>query len=358
MEKIEKAKLSDFDYSILQIETQGVCNMKCEFCPYVLRKNKSAKLSDEEVYKLIDSIEPEEKMEYMCFSHFNEPLMDKRIFDFIAHAKKSGHRTLLITNSLLFKSQEIIDKLIKAEPTYIKISLQTINENTYKARGANHLFDDYRKNVYKFIKAALDGNCKSEITMDVACNFLTGKKRLLKKMAGLEYGDPSMPISIDDIKPDIIEFIRKLSDFEPRIKFDAQEITKILSNASPDYLDQTGIMIVDNISIKIKKFFFGRRLSKFHPVKNSIPCQTRILGILADGNVVPCCLDYDGALALGNIKNESICSILDRNRKFLSAIKTGSGSLPETCRRCQGAPTKIGTHVLEIARHVRKLRKK
>ena len=81
--------LSDYGYNILQIETYGLCNMACGFCPYPLKKDfeKKSKLEDETIKKIIDEINPEDKdFKYLTFSQFNEPLLDKRIFDYIKYA--------------------------------------------------------------------------------------------------------------------------------------------------------------------------------------------------------------------------------------------------------------------------------
>jgi radical SAM protein with 4Fe4S-binding SPASM domain len=59
------------------------------------------------------------------------------------------------------------------------------------------------------------------------------------------------------------------------------------------------------------------------------------LAILADGTVVPCCLDADGRLALGNIFNQTLADILagPRARRMLEGF--GHQQLVEPlCRRC------------------------
>ncbi len=58
-------------------------------------------------------------------------------------------------------------------------------------------------------------------------------------------------------------------------------------------------------------------------------------GILADGSVVPCCLDSDGVMTLGNIFCEDIEKILSSPRAL--AIKEGFGrkhAYEELCKRC------------------------
>ena len=58
-------------------------------------------------------------------------------------------------------------------------------------------------------------------------------------------------------------------------------------------------------------------------------------GILSDGRVVPCCLDADGEITLGNIFNDKIEDILasERARSIVEGFKTRHA--PESlCQRC------------------------
>ena len=58
-------------------------------------------------------------------------------------------------------------------------------------------------------------------------------------------------------------------------------------------------------------------------------------GILCDGTVVPCCLDSDGVIALGNVFQTSLDEILSSSRA--QAIKKGfecRKASEELCRRC------------------------
>lgn len=350
MARPKRIKLSDYGFSILQIETFPHCNMNCRFCAYPTRKQKGDALRDCDVYNSIDSLDPnDEKLEYICLSHFNEPLLDKRIFKFIKYAKNKGFRVLVITNGLLFSSKEIQQRLVDAAPTYIKISFQTLNGKSFKSRGINYPFGKYKENIYGFLGRALDNNCPSKITIDVACNFMGREKKALRAAMGLECGDPSVPDSVEDIKIDLLAFLKELNSKDPRFDFDEKKAVEMLGNATPRYLDQTGIRLARNIKLKVKQFIYGRRLADFHPVVAGRPCGTRITGILSDGSVAPCCLAYDGRLSMGNIKDEALEQILEKNRGFIEAIQHG-GAMPHVCRVCQGAPTKRGALLMNVAR--------
>ena len=60
------------------------------------------------------------------------------------------------------------------------------------------------------------------------------------------------------------------------------------------------------------------------------------LGVLCDGTVVPCCLDHDGELALGNLLEEPLAEILEKPRT--AAIREGfrqGRAVEPLCRRCE-----------------------
>ena len=58
-------------------------------------------------------------------------------------------------------------------------------------------------------------------------------------------------------------------------------------------------------------------------------------GILVDGTVVPCCLDYDGNIALGNLFKQPIDEILrsERARKLYEGFSNRTAT-EELCKKC------------------------
>lgn len=66
------------------------------------------------------------------------------------------------------------------------------------------------------------------------------------------------------------------------------------------------------------------------------------IGILADGSVVPCCLDVDGIINLGNIFDEELNSILNKERCILMKEGFRKNFLHEDlCKHC-GFLTRLG----------------
>lgn len=342
-------KISDYGYNSLMIETKSSCNMKCRFCPYPIIKNKKSELSSAEVYKIIDSLDPDDDLFDCIYLHgFNEPLLDPRIFDFIKYAKSRGHKVQITTNGLLFNSEKIRSDLIESGPTRIRISLQTLNENIFvSARGIRYPFGEYKAGIFQFLKDALNHGPDSDIVMDVGCNYQTYGNQVIRKILGVECGDPSLPGTIQTIQEDLLIFLKDLNNFDSSFIYDEANIKNYLKTADPNYHNQHGIPLSKNISMKVKMFFYGRRLSTFYPALNTAGCGTDFIMVSADGSVAPCCLIYDNMIDIGNVKTDSLQTILERNKTFLKGIKNGS-CLPDACRRCKGAPTRRGVYIMAL----------
>ena len=126
---MNKIKISDYGFNILQIESTAACNMACSFCPYPLKEDKISKIELEKIYSLLDQIDPKDnKLDYITFSQFNEPLLDGRIFEILDYCTKKNYLYYLLrTDYFLIKKN--VNNLLKYQPK-IKLSLQVLDEKT------------------------------------------------------------------------------------------------------------------------------------------------------------------------------------------------------------------------------------
>ena len=338
----DSLSLSDFGFNIVQIETKASCNMACQFCPYPLRKDKKSVLPAGVVHDLIEQINPRaERFEYVCFSYYNEPLMDDRLFDFIHHAKDKGLPTFLVTNALLLENQNFRKKLIDTAPNIIKVSLQTVSRKHFNnVRGVQIDITKYFDIIYAFLSEAR--NISSSINIDVACNFLNRKMYVLKWLLGLSVGDPSVPMSVRSLKHDIISFLGGLVRYDSYFDFNIDELSEFLKDTSPKYILEEGFTLARNIRLKIKPFIYGRRIHDFQSAIHPFACSNRMVSVMANGDVVPCCLAYDNKISIGNIKEQKLSEILYQNKTFLKILRSRNYKKPETCKKCLGEPTKRG----------------
>ncbi len=340
---MNKIRLSDYGFNILQIESTAACNMACSFCPYPLKDDKTSKLDIDKIFFLLDQIDPnDDKLEYITFSQFNEPLLDSRIFDILDYCKQKNLPVLFITNGLLLNKKKNVENLLKYQPK-IKLSLQVLDEKKHKdARGLNLELDQYVSTVVKFCKSVKNTNI--DLTIDLGCNFNEKKSNFyLRKLLGIQTGDPSVPRTIDqtmNMFSKFIDYFYNIID-EP-YKKNFQNLKDYKNYFKKNDYNHNGYKIYDNVTLKLKTFFFGRRITHFHPIDDNFACDSKILGILADGNVVPCCLAYEDSISLGNVKDFELKDILSNGENFLFNLRNKNQKKHETCKKCFGEPTKRG----------------
>ncbi|MCX5677950.1 MAG: radical SAM protein [Candidatus Omnitrophica bacterium] len=343
---LQQVDITRYGFSILQLETMSLCNMNCDFCGYPLRRDKASILPDKAVFSVIDSICVTEEFRHLCLSQFNEPLLDQRIYSFISYARGRKVPVMIVTNGLLFNSKEVIDRLIDARPEYIKVSLQVLSAGLFsRVRKTGYDFQQYKDGIFAFLKAVR--NTTSNVTVDIACNFISGTGRL-KQLLGLEQGDPSVYDTVKDLKIDSKGFLREMQAWIPSYRYDADLVDGYLADVSANYMLEPGLRVADNISLKIKPFIYGRRIEKFYPVKKARPCNSRILGVLSSGDVVPCCMAYDGKVSLGNIQKDTLGAILEKSAPLLDNIRNKGTPLPTACQHCLGAPTRRGAMLKKL----------
>ena len=352
---MKKIKLSDYGFNILQIETSANCNMACSFCPYPLKDDFSSKLDLNEIKNIIHQINNSDKnFKYITFSQFNEPLLDSRIFDILKIAKEQNLKRLFITNGLLLNKEKNIQGLIENKPD-IKISLQVLDKEKHKdARGLNMDLDNYVRTVINFCERIKKSDLN--IVIDLGCNFNDNYFKLyIKNILGLQIGDPAMPNNLKKTLNFFFEYLVLFHDIADKEYKDNLKniLDQIKQNKfSKQYIDQTGYKISNNITLKIKPFHYGRKIQDFYPINDNFSCDSEILGILADGNVVPCCLAYDETISLGNIKKKNLESILENNI-FIKNLRLKNGKKHDTCKKCFGEPTKRGAISRNIINYFR-----
>ena len=137
---------------------------------------------------------------------------------------------------------------------------------------------------------------------------------------------------------------------EDEYKKDFSQLTNFeeaKSNFSKSYMRQNGFKISKNIILKFKPFFYGKRIKDFYPRNDNFECDSKILSVLADGNVVPCCLAYDDSITLGKVDTKPLYDILNESA-LLKNLRIKGAEKHETCKKCFGEPTKRGVKFREI----------
>lgn len=267
-------------YSKVYVEITNICNKSCSFCHGHSRKPRE--MSKEEFSLILDKLSGQTK--YIYYHLMGEPLVHPLLPEFISLAKGCGFKSIVTTNGSLLNKRAC--ELLSAGVHKFNISLHSFED------GNDEEHIRYVRELAEFSKAA-------------AAKGIIVIFRLWNN--GLDNGRNENVLSI--LKESISgEWTKTNRDIRIRDKIHLEYGERF---EWPD----------SNAEIKGDSFFCYGLKDHF--------------GILSDGTVVPCCLDSDGIISLGNIFNEDISAILssERARAMLEGFKCGRAS-EELCKRC------------------------
>lgn len=273
------------------IEITNVCNLKCEFCPITKRKAEFMDLDSFEA--ILYKITP--YTDYIYLHVKGEPLLHPQLDKFLDLAKDYNLKVNLTTNGTLIK--KVKDKLLD------KKALRQVNFSL-------HSFDanDLNFPIENYLKDILDFSLESTASTDIISSY---------RLWNLEQDAKS------------IEKNRHiLSIIETAFKLDYKIEEKLLQ--SP------GIKIAKNVYLNAAERFEwpDEKLKESDEWGFCYGLRDQI-AILVDGTVVPCCLDGEGVINLGNVKTSKFTDIIEGSRA--KAIYEGFSNrrvVEELCKKC------------------------
>ena len=268
-------------FSKIYLEISNLCNLSCAFCPGTKRQKKA--LNEEEFSALLPKIRP--YTDFLYFHLMGEPLLHPKLERFLTLAGEAGFKVILTTNgTLLPKQQEI---LLNA-PALHKVN---ISLHAFEANDLAVPFEEYLSGCFIFGKAA------------------EGKKLVAYRLWN-QGGQ-------DEKNAEILDTMAK---FFPEPWTQERRGTRIGERVYLEYGDKFDWPDLSAADGGEGVFCHGLRDQ---------------LGILCDGTVVPCCLDHEGDIALGNLFTQSMAEILESPRA--KAIYDGFSqrkATEELCRKC------------------------
>lgn len=280
------------------IEITNVCNLKCEFCPQDNRKPKF--MEKDEFGSILDKVK--DYTDYVYFHVKGEPLLHPNLDEFLDMAFERNLKVNLTTNgTLINKNMEML--LSKPSLRQINVSLHSLEQNQWFTNK-----DSYMDYILQFIELAKDKelivalrlwNLSSETYENQEKNSFILEK--LKDAFHLDYN--------------------LAGEFKKKRGLKIKE--RLYLNEDVEFIWPS----LDNDIYEEKGFCYGLRDQ---------------LGILVDGTVVPCCLDSEGVINLGNIHEIDLADVLEGSRaKALYDSFSNRTASEELCKRC-GYRAKFG----------------
>lgn len=98
-----------FPFSAVYIETSGACNRSCQYCAVSKLPKRTGRLSDETFASIIGQLRDIKFTGHVEYHFINEPLLDRRIYDFIKMTRASlpAATVNLVSNGDIIDSEKI-----------------------------------------------------------------------------------------------------------------------------------------------------------------------------------------------------------------------------------------------------------
>lgn len=266
------------------IEITNICNLRCEFCPGTKRAQRTMNAAEFRIAaeKLRGTVK------YLYFHVMGEPLLHNELEEFLDIAGELGFRVCLTTNGTL------LGKRGHALLSHSALHKVSVSLHSMEGNGVADLHN-YLRDVWNFAVTA------TEHGVIVALR--------LWNIGGSDMRNG-----------EILTFLGNQLGTDPLTCPQPREGNWKLREKL--YLEQA------------ERFEWPDLSAAEAEVRFCLGLREQI-AVLCDGTVVPCCLDHEGDIPLGNLFSEELSDILNspRAKALYHGFSCGKPS-EDLCRRC------------------------
>jgi len=280
-------------YSKVNIEISNICNLQCSFCPEVIRAKKLIEIDLFE--KVISQVAP--LTDQVCFHLMGDPLVHPKLAELVEICDRYQVKIFFVTNGVLLREKQA-ELLLHPAFRQVNFSLHSFFDN-FKDQSP----DVYLERIFSYTELAF------ERRPDLYINY-----RLWNLDDPLGTGEKNR------------EMLRRI-EARFNIQIDPER----------DVRREKSAKIKNRLYLHFDTEFVWPAL-ELPVLGDSGTCYglSNHFGVLVDGTVVPCCLDKEGSIPLGNIRDAPIEEILQapRSRQILKGFQNGR-LVEDLCKRCQ-----------------------
>ncbi len=267
-------------YKRIYIEITNNCNLNCSFCSKVIKPRRNMSLEEFEI--VLNKIKG--FTDYIYLHVKGEPLIHKDIIEFINKANEYNLKVNLTTNGVLF--DKYAKELGKCN------NLNKINFSLH----CEHNKENYLEDIFDNIK------------------YLSKDTTVIYRLWTLKNN------KLDENSTKIVDSIQTYYNLS------TETVDKIKK--------ENNIKISSTIYVDKDNEFIWPEINTHKSCGYCYGLNTHI-AILVDGTVVPCCLDSNGVINLGNIYKDNLEDIINSDR-YQNLLKSFRDRKPceELCKSC------------------------
>ena len=326
----------------LYFELTNKCNFHCDFCPSDSQKRDIGSMDIELIKSLYEETADKKIATIVNLHLMGEPTLHPKLIEILSFAASKNVKTELVTNGSTLVAK-VVPKVLDVLYGTIVASHMTPTEETYHYRGKVGLswkryISNLRTLVREYLKRLANGDkIRNNLTIRVMATQNTAAN-----------------VSIVETKEEARAILKEWYDFVAEVEeelgmatfkrqdYNAKDLLHGNSHAAVSYPLQQGI----NLTYWKAFTFANTRVSdefELQAEKKTAYCPHPFtdFGVLWNGDVTLCCLDHDGQLNVGNIRDSSIETLIQNEEaKKIRASMLGHHPLPSVCQTCQAKPVK------------------
>jgi radical SAM protein with 4Fe4S-binding SPASM domain len=269
----------------VMIENTNACNYRCSFCPHNVMKRQIGFMTMELYKKIIDEC-VHLGIEHIDIHQFGEPLLDPNFAERVVYAKRAGIKFVTTNSNGFLLAEGLAKKLVEAGLDQIIISLDAATEETYRKVRASGKLEIVERNIKGLIKI---GN------------------------------------SIESSRPTVVVDFVQQPENRHEVKLFVKKWRGVADKVMMSYMhDWAGSA--------------DKQPFELHGNPSREPCRLLWSDMVVawDGRVMLCCVDYEGEVTLGDLKNQNLKEIWkgEKLRKVRETHLKGEFQKTPLCDRC------------------------
>ncbi|MDO3408218.1 radical SAM/SPASM domain-containing protein [Saccharibacillus sp. CPCC 101409] len=279
------------------IEITSVCNLSCHFCPPTARQAKFIK--PETFERILDKIDPHTNHIYLHVK--GEPLLHPKIDLLLDAAHERGFKVNITTNGTLIAKNR--DKLL-GKPALRQMNFSL---HSFDGHAGSTDRDGYLNEILAFVRDASRHGVSGGVLFSFRLWNLT---------------EDNMTNAARERNRETLELIEREYGLDYRIEEKVER--------------GKGLKVSDNVYLNQDHEFQWPSLSAPEDDGKGFCHALRShAAILVDGTVVPCCLDGEGVINLGNVLEQEFSEIVESKRANDMVYGfSRREAVEELCRKC------------------------
>ncbi len=216
-------------------------------------------------------------LEHLCMHNWGEPLLHKEIFEMFDYAHQAGVKHIVMNTNGTLLTDKMVNKIVESPLNIIRFSIDGSADTFKRIRGVE--LQKIKENILR-LKKAKEAK-RPELSMGVVFTVE------------------------EDTQEDVEDYIDLWETIVDHVRTQPKLIQSPRSEPCPEP--------------------FGKDYGK--------------LVVLWDGTVIPCCVDYNATLKLGNANSDRVSDLWNNSEIKALRNQHEKGDYPKVCVNCNECET-------------------